>query len=134
MRSLKREQMPVIQQVPQPRMVFAEDLGECKKQPSTISATPCGEQGIKDVDNQETRFTPKIVEVHMKGMNSVSPEACIFPYGSISQLLSHVRLFATPWTVACQAPLSVGFCRQEYWSGLPFPRPVSYRTREPVNH
>ena len=31
--------------------------------------------------------------------------------------------FATPWTVACQAPLSVGFFRQEYWSGLPFPPP-----------
>ena len=30
---------------------------------------------------------------------------------------------ATPWTVACQAPLSMGFCRQEYWSGLPFPTP-----------
>ena len=37
--------------------------------------------------------------------------------------LSHVRLFATPWTVACQAPLSMGFSRQEYWSGLPFPSP-----------
>ena len=33
---------------------------------------------------------------------------------------SHVQLFATPWTVACQAPLSVGFPRQEFWSGLPF--------------
>ena len=29
----------------------------------------------------------------------------------------------TPWTIACQAPLSVGFSRQEYWSGLPFPPP-----------
>ena len=37
--------------------------------------------------------------------------------------LSHVLLFATPWTVAHQAPLSVGFSRQEYWSGLPFPPP-----------
>ena len=37
------------------------------------------------------------------------------------QLLSHVCLFATPWTIACQAPLSMGFSRQEYWSGLPFP-------------
>ena len=37
--------------------------------------------------------------------------------------LSHVRLFATPWTVAHQAPLSMGFSRQEYWSGLPFPSP-----------
>ena len=35
------------------------------------------------------------------------------------QLLSHVWLFATPWTIACQAPLSIGFSRQEYWSGLP---------------
>ena len=37
--------------------------------------------------------------------------------------LSHVRVFATPWTVAHQAPLSLGFSRQEYWSGLPFPSP-----------
>ena len=36
---------------------------------------------------------------------------------------SRVRLFATPWTVACQALLSVRFPRQEYWSGLPFPSP-----------
>ena len=32
---------------------------------------------------------------------------------------SHVRLFVTLWTVACQAPLSMGFSRQDYWSGLP---------------
>ena len=38
-------------------------------------------------------------------------------------VLSHVGLFATPWTVAHQAPLSMGFSRQEYWSGLPFPSP-----------
>ena len=37
--------------------------------------------------------------------------------------LSHVQLFVTPWTVAYQAPQSVGFSRQEYWSGLPFPSP-----------
>ena len=36
---------------------------------------------------------------------------------------SPVRLFATPWTVAHQAPLSMGFPRQEYWSGLPIPPP-----------
>ena len=40
------------------------------------------------------------------------------------QSLSHVRLFATPWIVARQAPLSMGFSRQEYWSGLPFSSPV----------
>ena len=37
--------------------------------------------------------------------------------------LSRVRLFATPWTVAYQAPPSMGFFRQEYWSGFPFPSP-----------
>ena len=37
------------------------------------------------------------------------------------KLLSHVQLFATLWTVACQAPLSMGFSRQKYQSGLPFP-------------
>ena len=40
-----------------------------------------------------------------------------------AESLSHVQLFATPWTVAHQAPLSMGFSRQEYWSGLPFPPP-----------
>ena len=43
--------------------------------------------------------------------------ACVFSH------FSRVRLFATPWTVACQAPLSMGFPRQENWSGLPCPPP-----------
>ena len=37
--------------------------------------------------------------------------------------LSHVRLFVIPWTVAYQASQSMGFSRQEYWSGVPFPSP-----------
>ena len=40
--------------------------------------------------------------------------------------LSHVPLFATPWTAAYQAPPSMGFSRQEYWSGLPLPSPIIY--------
>ena len=46
---------------------------------------------------------------------------------------SHVQLFATSWTVAHQAPLSFGFSRQEYWSGLPFPSPgdLPYPGTEP---
>ena len=39
------------------------------------------------------------------------------------KLLSRVRLFVTPWTVAYQTPLFMEFSRQEYWSGLPFPSP-----------
>ena len=42
------------------------------------------------------------------------------------KLLSCVQLFATPWTVAHQAPLSMGFSRQGYWSGLPSPSPGDF--------
>ena len=47
----------------------------------------------------------------------------MIPFIVIVKSLSCVQLFATPWTVAHQAPLSMGFSRQEYWSGLPFPSP-----------
>ena len=40
--------------------------------------------------------------------------------------LSHVRLLATPWTAAYQAPPSMGFSRQEYWSGVPLPSPMDW--------
>ena len=36
-------------------------------------------------------------------------------------VFSHVQLFVTPWTTACQAPLSMEFSKQDYWSGLPHP-------------
>ena len=39
------------------------------------------------------------------------------------KLLSHVQLFSTPWTAAHQVPPSMGFSRQEYWSGVPLPSP-----------
>ena len=50
-----------------------------------------------------------------------------------SSLFRCVRLFATLWTVACKTPLSMGFSRQEYWSGFPFPPPGDLLDRiEPV--
>ena len=51
------------------------------------------------------------------------PDLIVIPVPVKVKLLSRVRLFATPWTVAYQAPPSMGFSRQEYWSGLPFPSP-----------
>ena len=51
---------------------------------------------------------------------------CLYSISHILCMLScfsHVRLFVTLWTVACQTPLSVGFSMQEYWSGLPCPPP-----------
>ena len=46
---------------------------------------------------------------------------CMHTY--VLSRFSHVRLFVTLWTVAHQAPLTMGFSRQEYWSGLPWPSP-----------
>ena len=43
--------------------------------------------------------------------------------------LNHVKLIVTPWTAAYQAPLSMGFSRQEYWSELPFPSPFLFATQ-----
>ena len=44
---------------------------------------------------------------------------CVCIYIYMLSCFSHVRVFVTPWTVAHQAPLSMGFSRQEYWRGLP---------------
>ena len=46
-----------------------------------------------------------------------------FEYACVLSCFSRVRLFATLWTIARQTPLSMGFSRQEYWSGLLFPSP-----------
>ena len=49
--------------------------------------------------------------------------ASVGPVTWVLSRFSCVRLCATPWTAACQAPLSMGFSRQGYWSGMPFPPP-----------
>ena len=52
---------------------------------------------------------------------------CMCMYAFVcAQLLRNVQLFAIPYTVACQAPLSMGFVRQKYWDGLPFPSPSDF--------
>ena len=50
------------------------------------------------------------------------------------KLLSRVWLLATPWTAAYQAPLSMGFSRQEYWSGLPLPSPNMWYSYKILNY
>ena len=67
-----------------------------------------------------------------------SPSFTTLPHGKPHGgcVLSHVQLFFTPWTVACQIPLAMEFSRQEHWNGLPFPSsgdlPDSDQTR--VSH
>ena len=51
---------------------------------------------------------------------------CVCVYVCVLSFFSHVQLFATLWTLACKAPLSMGFSRQEYWSRLPFPLPGDF--------
>ena len=53
---------------------------------------------------------------------SVAIMVCLFSI-TVSVSCNLAQLFATLWTIACKAPLSMGFPSQEYWSGLPFPPP-----------
>ena len=72
---------------------------------------------------------------YTEGSKSDRKSPIQYKFSSVESL-SHVRLFATPWTVACQAPLSMGFSRQEYWCGLPLPSPgdLPHPGIEPASH
>ena len=62
----------------------------------------------------------------------MQPWHILADFHNCETILSHfscVHLFVTPWTVARQAPLSMGFSRQEYWSGLPVPPPGIFPTQ-----
>ena len=59
----------------------------------------------------------------MAGLSSFNSFLSLVEISCVLSYLSPVRLFVTPWTVACQPPLSMGFSSQEYWSGLPCPPP-----------
>ena len=50
----------------------------------------------------------------------------VMQFACVLSCFSHIQLFASLWTVACQVPLPVGFSRQEYWSGLLFPSPGDF--------
>ena len=91
-----------------------------------VTLTRTGKRG------QRTGFVRKVMKVDIVEkkiffllLPSSKITADTVSFGVHAQLLSCVQLFTTPWTVSCQAPLSLGFSRQEYWSGLPFPFPGS---------
>ena len=73
------------------------------------------------------------VQIHSKQINMQSDKCqeensnegkvIHFLHACVLSSFSHIQLFVTLWIVACQAPLSLGFSRQEYWSGLPCPSP-----------
>ena len=57
---------------------------------------------------------------NLNGIRFLSSNPSGYGGGLVAKLC---LILAIPWTVACQAPLSMGFSRQEYWNGLPFPSP-----------
>ena len=72
----------------------------------------------------------KLFSLHLKKSNNLFPllslkqlQFVLFDLSAVLSRFSRVQLFATPWTVASQAALSMEFSRQEYWSGLPFSSP-----------
>ena len=79
------------------------------------------EQTVRTLIQKDT-CTPKFTAALFSTGKSWKQSKCSLTVEWIKKVksLSRVRLFATPWTVAYQAPLSMGFFRQEYWSGLPF--------------
>ena len=75
------------------------------------------------------KFELSVFIVYLSGFLSRLVEiicVCIYMYAGESVVCSVVSDSATPWTIARQAPLSLGFSRQEYWSGLPFPSPRDF--------
>ena len=80
---------------------------------------------VTSIDASEVHFSKYLegmMMVYFKRYRKFLTGFVIYRFGC-ARLLSHVQLFAAPWTVTHQAPLYVGFSRQEHWSGLPFPTP-----------
>ena len=78
-------------------------------------------QNFMDIDFWRLLFVPRFPWTPLAEVWKFSQALLRFAW--VLSHFSRVRLFATPWTVVCKAPLSMGFSRQEYWSGLPCPPP-----------
>ena len=89
---------------------------------------------ILNLDFLSSAYLPGFCEVSCEMPATVLGSLCCV-CGVLSHF-SHVQLFTTLWTVGCQAPLSMGFSRQEYWSGFPCPSPENSPDPgiEPVSH
>ena len=87
---------------------------------SGVTSAPPFFQGLSDLSGRSSvqklraEALPDALAPWEAVQHGLSPLVC-------AQSFHHVQLFMAPWTVACQAPLSMELARQEYWSGLPFP-------------
>ena len=120
----------------QPTPIFLP--GKSHGQRSLVGCSPWGHKELdttERVNNNKSHYTTlqqkpgkfsTCVQLHLKEklyQTKLEDPTSISSYPRLvcmgAQWLSHVQLFATPWTAAHQAPLSMGFPREEYWSGLP---------------
>ena len=82
--------------------------------------------GLQSIGSANSRAWLKRCSMHAHTNSSVCVCVCVCARvrtRARAQSLSHVQLFVTPWTGACQAPISLKIFKQEYWTGLPFPTP-----------
>ena len=91
---------------------------------AAVQTTCLGETRLGGIAQVKTWHVCPLVVCSCKD-TSFPPLGHYTVYFSSVQSLSGARLFATPWTAAYQGPPSIGFSRQEYWSGLPLPSPFS---------
>ena len=105
---------------------FCQRTGyHCKVQQKTIFPTQGSNPGLPHC---------RWILYHLSHQGSIQVVSLIKSQYSRQLLLllsrfCHVRLVATPWTTAHQAPPSMGFSRQQYWSGVPLPSPIAGRDR-----
>ena len=85
-----------------------------------VLSSQCCSQGFSTIKTLAAWTYPAFITVRSKGPIIT----IIFPAARLLSRFSHVRLCATPETAAHQAPPSLGFSKQEHWSGLPFPSPM----------
>ena len=114
----------------QPAPVFLFLSGEFHGQRSLVSYSPWGRRESDTTERLHwtelwTSGSPKVWALYQTQYTCCSDlyRKCSYLLPLFVCTLSGVWLFATPWTIAHQAPLSVEFSRQEYWSGLTFPPP-----------
>ena len=90
--------------------------------PPNLVSTPFTHilKGQLNPDTVKLNTLPRVKLLNVTAPSSYTPNVTSCMH---AQSLSGVQLFETPWTVACQVPLPMGFFRQEYWSGLQFPPP-----------
>ena len=98
-------------------------MGSSHKHTNPTHAQPC----LLSTSSTRVVYLLQMRNLHQHIMITQRPlfmlASLLVPYTPQCQSLNRVQLFVTPWTVALQAPLSMRFSRQEYWSGWPFPSP-----------